>query len=323
MIKIMCAAPFCSSIILENDSLRITCHPHHGGKLTSIWSKPHQAELLLAPLHNFRQEAFPADASFEESDCGGFDECLPSVSYSGEETPGGAVPDHGDFWRIPWKVLASTENSACLCAEGFSRPIYFEKQLHLQGSTLELSYTIRNLGQSPIPFLYASHPLFAIDPEDRILLPAEVKTVKLHSSRNNRLGVPGSLLSWPMAKIKVGEIAIDTIGHDSDGIAEMLYIEDLSRGWCALHRRQLGLGVVMEFDLEKLPYLGLWLCYGGWPEEGEVKQYTVAMEPTVAPHGSLAQAIAAGKSAILPVGKEIQWKICLSVVEASQLKEQQ
>lgn len=301
-----------SPLVLENDALRVICHPQHGGKLTSIWSKPHQIELLLPPIHPYRQDAFSAEASFEESDCGGFDECLPSVSYSGEGTPGGPVPDHGDFWRIPWQLLDRTQSSGLLSAEGLSRPLHFEKQINLQASTLELNYSIENRSNAPVPFLYASHPLFAVDPGDRIVLPEEVQSVRLHSSRNDRLGSYGTILPWPVIKDPQGDRPLDIAGRKDDGIAEMLYVEDLRKGWCALDRQQYKLRLVMEFDLEKLPYLGLWLCYGGWPEASEPKQYAVAFEPTVAPCGSLKEAIASDKAAILPAGQTIRWQTRIS-----------
>lgn len=48
---------------------------------------------------------------------------------------------------------------------------------------------------------------------------------------------------------------------------------------------------MLRFRTEELPYLGVWLCYGGWPDDGgEPRQYAVALEPTVAPYGTLSEA---------------------------------
>jgi galactose mutarotase-like enzyme len=45
----------------------------------------------------------------------------------------------------------------------------------------------------------------------------------------------------------------------------------------------------VRFDVAATPYLGLWRCYGGWPNGSGPKQNCVALEPTTAPVDSLAK----------------------------------
>ena len=68
-------------------------------------------------------------------------------------------------------------------------------------------------------------------------------------------------------------------------------------------------GLIIDFDTEHLPYLGIWLCYGGWPDRTVPKQVAVALEPTTSPCGTLAEAEAAGLTPLLLPGKQLRWNI--------------
>ena len=172
--------PTTAGIPLCNGSLRVRVVPEEGGRIASFCDADAKAEYLLQPRESYRRPVRldPWDR-FENSACAGIDECLPSVGACGEETPGGPVPDHGDFWRLPWAVSASDCDSLRMAATGYSRPLHFEKRLSLHASALEIHSSIRNQTDAPVPFLYALHPLLAIDRGDRIVLPPEVSTVRL------------------------------------------------------------------------------------------------------------------------------------------------
>lgn len=94
------AAPQC---VLQTDTLRATVLPALGGKIASLRWLPGDVELLQAPLAPYADRT--PTMGFEESDASGIDECLPSVAACEVRTAGGmvGVPDHGDFWRLPWE----------------------------------------------------------------------------------------------------------------------------------------------------------------------------------------------------------------------------
>ena len=68
----------------------------------------------------------------------------------------------------------------------------------------------------------------------------------------------------------------------------------------------------MSFDSAATPYLGLWICYGGWPDRPGSKQMCVALEPATAPVDSLAvtgpwsRTLAPGEWYTWPMTVEIQ-----------------
>jgi hypothetical protein len=137
-------------IVLQNGTLRVVLLPYSEGRIESLQGAG--LEFLLQPS-NPKDKSYDmiADKRFQDGDCSGIDECLPTVAISSAGVPGLAVPDHGDFWSIPWTVLEpASSRSVTISADGTCRPLRFTKRLEVH------------------PTLYACHPLLAIDPGDRI-----------------------------------------------------------------------------------------------------------------------------------------------------------
>jgi len=303
--------------ILENRLLKVVILPDNGGKLASIKCQRTEAEFLLSGSRYERVADFGPLARFEESDCAGWDECLPTVSASGPLAGADSAPDHGDFWRFPWNVLSKNRpNEITLEANGFSRPLRFRKRISLEANELTISYEIENTGNSRVEILYASHPLFCIHAEDEIVLPSEITALTLLESRGNRIGAPGDTVSWPLHCYDGFTFDLQTVGQVTDRTAEMLYSGHLTRGVAGLYRKSSGHGLMLRFATTDLPYLGLWLCCGGWPENDHLssRQYALAFEPTTAPRGSLSDAIRASQARALGVGEVFSFSLRLSIV---------
>lgn len=293
-------------LYLENKFLRVTVYPEEGGRIASIRYKLSDTEFLLQAKNHGVPPMQGMAARFQDGACAGIEECLPSVGLCDDETSGGPVPDHGDFWQIPWTIQGdATPSYVCLTATGFSRPLHFEKKVWLQESALYSTCTVTNIGKDPHSFLYACHPLFAIDAGDVIVLPHEVKSLRLHSSKNDRLGHANVHIPWP--HFLTNDLS-RTLAAES-GVAEMLYTDKLKTGRCGLYRARSRVGISLHFNPSCLPYVGLWLCYGGWPDDSSTKQYAIALEPTTSPHGSLKQALQCGDATLLGARKEAQWTI--------------
>ncbi len=302
---------------LEDEHLRVTVVPSEGGRIASIVSSRSGLEFLLQSTRPDGPMEAGMEAEFADGPCAGIDECLPSVGRCEGDTEGGPVPDHGDFWQLSWRVEPSPEpNALHLAANGFSRPLLFRKQLSLDGPSLHVRYSVQNLGSETTTFLYACHPLFKVEPGDRILLPKSTAALRLHSSRNDRLGLPGALIPWPGAA-ETEDLSM--VLPAETGVGDMLYTGRLQQGWCGLYRGRACQAITLDFDPESLPWMGLWRCYGGWPEPhvtpSRPRQYAVALEPTTAPCGTLRQAQAAGLAVQLAAGASRQWTIRFTVSE--------
>ena len=195
-------------------------------------------------------------------------------------------------------------------AVGFSRPFRFDRSIRAEGASLYLDYRVTNVGLHSLSFLYAWHPLFAVEAGDRVVLPSEVGCVSLYYSRHEKLGPHGRPLTWPILDKREGLRDLSVALAACNGAAEMIYTERLHVGRCGLFRSAQHQGVIVSFDPAQLPYLGVWLCFGGWPLTGpEPKQVAVALEPTTAPCNTLATAEASRLAILLEPGQSYSWNL--------------
>ena len=301
-------------ILLSSDSLQVETIPELGAKISSMKMMPSGAELLQQPLRPYAERSHTM--AFDESDASGFDECLPTVAGCEYPSAAGrvAVPDHGDFWRIPFSS-EPVGNTLTLQATGFSLPLKFKKKLTLEKNELRIDYSVCNAGTTPTEFAWSAHPLFRVDAGDRVLLPPSSGKVTVEGSGKERLGKAGHEYSWPLAKLDDGTtVDLSRCGGAGDETGDKLYLPAPHEGWCAIERTHLKVRVEVRFDAEVTPYLGLWLCYGGWPLQQANRQQCVALEPCTAPVDSLAIAAENGKAKKLAPQAEFEWSISIRVL---------
>ena len=300
--------------VLENSTMRVTVLPSLGGKIASIQLVQLGEELLQEPLRPYALRT--PYMSFDSSDASGWDECLPSVAACEVQTPSGTVsiPDHGDFWQVAWQVASQSGNEVTLSADGFSLPLRFSKTLKLEGNRLSIAYNVQNLGSEPVEYIWSAHPLFAVEAGDRIVLPSSVKDVVVEGSRQNRLGGAGTKHTWPKTTLPNQDLVDLSLAANSDEeIGDKLFTATPVEGWCAIERKRLKSRITLHCDAQQLPYLGLWICYGGWPESQAHRQYCVALEPCTAKGDSLAVATKEGRARQLAPDGEAHWSLDLQV----------
>jgi len=293
-------------LVLKTDTFAVTVLPSLGGKIASL--QKNGIELLQQPLRSYAPRTLTM--GFEESDASGIDECLPSVAACRVETPSGAaqIPDHGEFWRLSCGVESLGPNEVKLTATGSVLPLRFERRLRLEGDTLRIDYRVENVGKTELPYAWCSHPLFSVDPGDALSLPPSVQQVTVEGSGRSRLGKSGAVHSWPVATLSDGTaVSLNVAGHVEEQIGDKLFAQAPAEGWCVLERRTAGLRLKVEFDPGLSPYLGLWLCYGGWPEGQVQRQNCIAIEPCTAPMDSLEAAMKSGVARWLTPGQSDSW----------------
>ena len=298
------------NVVIRSRSCSLTLLPQFGGKISSI--QIDGRELLQAPLAPLAPRTH--NMPFDAGDAGGWDECLPSVAACTAQTPSGPadIPDHGDLWRVPWEfVSSSTVRGRC-----FSLPLALERSLILSetagGCSLRLNYKLTNTGSDPVPWSWAAHPLFAVDAGDTVVLPGSVSSLRVEGSAGNRLGNTNSTVTWPHVTLPQGiRTDLSVVQSPRSGIGDKLFAGPLARdaNWCELHRPKAGLRLRVTFNAAVTPYVGLWLCYGGWPGRPGPKQNCVALEPATAPVDSLAQS--GPWSRTLEPGQSASWPMSL------------
>jgi hypothetical protein len=182
------------------------------------------------------------------------------------------------------------------------------------GWRIRSDYSITNNADHPVPWSWAAHPLYLAEPGDRIVLPDSIRELRLEGSGGNRLGKGGDKVAWPVAKLAAGgQTDMSLAQPPESGIGDKLFAGPLqaNENWCALERPKAGLRIRVRFDVKATPYLGLWICYGGWPARPGAKQVCVAMEPSTAPVDSLA--VSGPWSRALPSGQSFTWPMIVEI----------
>ncbi len=333
------------NVLIRAGECSVTLLPHLGGKIASI--RVNGRELLQEPLAPLGPRT--RTMSFDSGDASGWDECLPSVAGCTLETAAGLaeIPDHGDLWRVAWKIKEQgsgvrdqgsgvrgqdqgsggrdqADAPVTLIGECFSLPLILERSLVLTETTagwrVSLRYTLTNTGKESTPWSWSAHPSFAAEEGDRILLPDSIRSLRLEGSGGGRLGNGGATVNWPMADLTDGGQTDLSVGQAAASrIGDKLFAGPLSasQNWCALERPRAGVRIKMTFDPGATPYLGLWICFGGWPERPGPKQMCVALEPTTAPVDSLA--ITGPWSRVLKPGESLSWPMTVEIESISRV----
>jgi len=299
---------------LANDCLVASFLPELGAKMTSLKSTSTDREFLLQPSDRpYRPAKY--GGSFAEYDTSGFDECCPTVSeckYPIGEFADSTMPDHGDLWSTAWQCHTS-DGELCFEAQGRSLPYAFRKRVRLENNAIVLRYEIESAGSSEFAFLWSAHPLLAVEPGCRIVLPNDVSRVSVGWSREERLGKCGDSCGWPVAHTKDGTaVDLSTLTTVNARTADKLFTSRLPKGECALTYPHTGEALVLRFDPALVPHLGIWICQGGWPSP-DCGHFTVALEPCTARSDSLREAIDMSECDVLRPGEKKAWELRLEV----------
>ncbi len=175
--------------------------------------------------------------------------------------------------------------------------------MRLEDNEIRLDYRIRSTSREREAFLWALHPLLKIVEGDRIELPGDVGFVRVESAEGLRDMPHGSIRPWPGP---IPGVELDQMNFGAHGPAcAKLFAESPSEGRAAIVNSQTRESIILEFDLQQTPVLGVWLTRGGWNGYEHV-----ALEPTNYASDSLAEAASAPTPALtLPPGGEKAWTI--------------
>ena len=244
--------------------------PQLGGKLCTLRRKSRARNVLYEP-HDLPYRLPEQDGVFEDHDTSGFDECFPTVDACPDpRMPTRRLPDHGAVWSRPvtWSV-----DGEVLSMVSDLPGARFSRTFRVEGDTLVLGYSV--MVEESGPALWSAHPLLAVSEGSRIYLPSEVASLYVQWSSDGHLGERGAVCAWP------GQDAtrIDHVAGRSAGRAKKLFTDALRAGWCAIVDGDSGEAVTFRFDPADTPFLGLWICEGGWPRSRAAKHHTVALEP--------------------------------------------
>lgn len=308
-VKVESRAPF-TSIILDNGEVRATFLPALGGKMISLVRLDSGREFLISfqdGRSSFQKPSY--GGVFVAYNNVGLDECIPTIAactYPDGAYKGRELPDHGDVWSVSWQYDVQ-EEALSLSVEGRSLPYALSKRVSLEGHDLVLEYELQNRSNDAFDYLWSSHPLLNTEPGARIILPPEAEVLLIDSSVGGRLGRPGETCTWPIATQSDGTSDDLSLMKSRGSASDKLYTPRLRHGYCGLHCPSTDESILFQFDVQSVPYVGMWISHGGTGAPDLKQPYTVALEPCGGRPDSLAKAMAQRESMTLPPRGVRKW----------------
>ena len=273
------------SLVLQNECLRVRVIPQLGCKIVEIYDLENDHEWLWSDKSRPIKAANYGD-QYDLYDISGFDECFPNIGISQDpKNIGVTLPDHGEIWSLPWDVTDEVNGvSATVLGKLFD--YRFSRKLSLKSNKLVIEYSVSNIGNSELTYMWSAHPLFAIDENMKIEITGNPKMSK-EFGFGGRIGPDGdnwygghlSEHVWPSVLgvdgrlSDMSEVSLDKV------LTDKVVLDAPVDGLVSLKKLSSGRSLTMKFSPLELPFLGICYNFGAWPLTGEPATW-VALEPT-------------------------------------------
>jgi galactose mutarotase-like enzyme len=158
-----------------------------------------------------------------------------------------------------------------------------------------------------MPFIWSTHPVFALTPETKLMLP-EGSPMRVAASHKMVMGDSRSQHRWPFVRAAGRVLDFLVPVNVAKEYACKLFL-DPSVGKAAIRQGQDELEVT--FDTKEVPHLGVWINNAGWsPFKKERPYMNLAIQPSLGAPDSLTDALGDWKRAQwLEPGEVRSWSI--------------
>lgn len=299
------------ALALESANVSVVMVPGMGAKIVSLLDKRDGFEWLAGPMTGRQVAPVPYGAPFTEQDMSGWDEMFPTIVACPYPGPGPLnatrLPDHGEAWALPWTVSGLGGDQIGLTLTGQALPYRLMRTAAFASpDDLALRYTLENLSDDPMPYIWAAHPQFVAGSGCDIVLPPEITRVVNTIPDSWGWGPPGTPFDWPEAAGMDGpRVRLDRAGPPSLHRARKFFaLPDAHPSHCTLIYRDPGRRLGLEWDPAAVPYLGLWV------DEGAINDRSVvAPEPTTGWYDDLSLAWQNQHVKVLPPRGVHEWTL--------------
>jgi hypothetical protein len=302
-----------TTLVLENDALRVVVLPEAGAKIWQIRYKPLQADLLWnnPRLGPSRQVMY---ASYDDTWSGGWDELFPNDEAG--ELLGRNVPDHGELWTGEWQAEHAEAKCGTKLRLRFETPVshfLMEKMLLLEPerAVLEIRYKLTNRGAKRFPFLFKLHPAFAVSARHRIDFPA--MTVRREPEFAGTLEGAPLTFAWPDAQVGDKGIDLRQVPDERSGAVHFFYGTEMAAGWCGITNRANKLAAALRFDPEVFSSCWLFATHGGWRDLN-----VAVLEPATGYPYKMQSMLDHGHARWLAPGQSLETAVLFTVQEGLQ-----
>ena len=304
-----------STIVLEDDALRVVIDATLGGKIRSFYSKDNEMEYFYTD----KRSCFPG-SGYSNHDISGLDECFPTIgscSFPCGEYSGTLIDDHGHLWNMPWE-LRSHEDTVAMGCDLPEFSVRFDRDCRLEKTgILRFDYRIRNYGKQPLPYLYAAHPMLALHEPTAIRYPREMTRTYISTA----VGIPGlsvgAWTGWPL-----GPEAFQAEPFSGARKTALKCFSDrLTDGTCEVRHHGSGECLRIESDSARLPYLGVMISQEFGPDGECDGDMILGLEPTTSIGDDLNTSQNTRTTAYLAPGEEQRFWIRFSLQAEGASKE--
>ncbi len=285
------------AISLENRAVRVVVVPELGARVWALEDRTrsrqwiwHRGDVELA--------RHPVGSNYDNVWAGGWEELFPNDAACRFE--GRALPDHGEWWATPWRVVDWAEGAVgrvrLSATMGVIRAAC-DKEFLLDGEdgSLTVRYRIRSLEAEAFHFLFKQHLPLQLTDGCRLALPGG-RVMPVDPAFGTIVRGAGESV-WPVGEGGDGHGDLRTVLPASSAAREFVYVRDLPAGWCGADDLERGASIRMTFDRAAMPYVWLFLTYGGWRN-----LHTAVLEPCTNLPKDLAEAAGRSQAARLEPG---------------------
>lgn len=293
---------------VENPQLCAVVVPALGGRVWTVEDRRRERQWIWhrddVPL-----AVSPLGAPYDDVWAGGWEELFPNDAPGSFE--GRDLPDHGEWWTMSWEpvetasgdraLLSMRATSTCLRASCF-KSVY----LDADGAALRVRYRISSEEALPFHFLFKQHLAIHITSACQLVVPGGV-VEPVDPAFGSFLRRP-ERFRWPVTTDEGSRVDLGVVHPRSSRTREFLYVRDLPEPWCGVTDLERSAWLRLEWDAQHLPYLWLFLSYGGWRNT-----YTAVLEPCTNLPKDLATAEHLGQCARLEPGHDFSTEVVLTL----------
>ncbi|WOO43279.1 hypothetical protein [Rubellicoccus peritrichatus] len=267
---------------LKNEYWNVEVAPLLGGKIYSLFDRQSGREWMWSRFED-RAIAKSDGEAFGNACLIGWDEILPTLEAS--TWKGNDLPGHGELWSSELDVdhVAWSDGVIQTMLDLDSLPLRYSREVSLDHNIISFRYSLENISDESIPFLWALHPLFSIEPGDQIEADFGEGIMQVVAAAGLKPLKAGDQLSWP-GKERGLDLTRFSLG-DVPKAGMKFFLASPRDGKITLLNDQSGDKLEIRYDTTALPWLGFWLARGVW---GGAHHF--ALEPT----NRLGEAIAEG-----------------------------
>lgn len=280
---------------LENDNYKVQILPDRGCKITSFMYKENKFEVFHQPQHEYEnlEEKYPKGVAgdlFMNYDTSGCDDCIPTIDPCEVSFAENKLHDHGEVWYKEFEIISKDNNHLKAKTMLTNMPIEFTKNTILEEDGIKIEYKAVNKGSKECGFMWSLHDLTVLTEGSYLEMPLPFSIINVQNDDK-----------WDFDIRSLSEL-------EKDMTYKFYYDKKISEGKASVVYPKENMKYTVKFDLDTVPYLGVWITTGGYKNE-----INLAIEPSTSYYDSLDKAIENGTAVMLKANEEFAWDIKLNL----------